>query len=653
MPLPPLPGLDGLRGAAVVAVLAYHSGVGWARGGWLGVSAFFTLSGYLITTLLLAEVEARDRISLSAFAGRRARRLLPALLVVVAGVVVVSRWFALPSSLVHLRGDAWAVLGQVANWRFLARGQGYGAQFEATSPLLHTWSLSIEAQAYVLLPLVVVGAVWVARSRGRKAADVVAAAVVGVCVLSLGAGAVLAEGGASVDRLYFGTDVRLAEMLAGSLLAVLLQRRSVERASAEVRRALDTAGLLAVVLGLGAWSVVEQSDRAFYPIGLWAHAAGAAVVIAAVRVRGATARLLALRPLQGVGRISYGVYLYHWPIFTWLTPERSGWPSPVVHGIRLVLTFALAAVSQRLLEDPIRRRRGLMRASRPWLAPVALASIAALALTVTAPPARARLDVASAAEELRRYVASTTTAPGVGATAPSPRTDRPWRVSVLGDSTATMIGAGMIHWAQGSDRMDVVEGLTVPGCSLLRPGEHKTAVAYADTTYDPDCRRWEGLVETSQDVDAVVVSFGAWDLAEHRLPGGEWSHIGRPDVDEALREAIDELADAIVGTGAVVVWLLPPRIWVGSFDGVAPEREDPMSDPERVDRFRTMIREAAAERPGRMVTPDLRSWLGELPGGEMDPAARPDGLHMVPDAAERMTEEWLEPQIGAALAGAP
>ena len=162
-----VPALDGLRGLAVAAVVAYHAGFGWARGGFLGVSAFFTLSGYLITSLLLVEWDGTGRVSLREFWGRRFRRLLPAALAVIAGVVVAARFLADSGQLADLRGDVLAGLGYVANWRFVLDDRSYGDLFTGPSPLQHLWSLAIEEQFYVLFPLLTVGLLRIGGGRRR------------------------------------------------------------------------------------------------------------------------------------------------------------------------------------------------------------------------------------------------------------------------------------------------------------------------------------------------------------------------------------------------------------------------------------------------------------------------------------------------------
>src|SRR5690242_11622913 len=161
------PALDGLRGLAVTAVVLFHGGVAALSGGFLGVDSFFVLSGFLITSLLLAEQDRDGRIRLVAFWGRRARRLLPALLLMIAAVAIAGRWLLAPDDQRLLRGDALAALGYVANWRMIYRGADYFTQTAAPSVLQHTWSLGIEEQFYVLWPLIVAGLLaWWGRRRG-------------------------------------------------------------------------------------------------------------------------------------------------------------------------------------------------------------------------------------------------------------------------------------------------------------------------------------------------------------------------------------------------------------------------------------------------------------------------------------------------------
>ena len=214
---PHRPGLDGFRGVAVLGVLCFHAGFGWARGGYLGVSAFFTLSGFLIATLLLREREVTGTVRLRAFWARRARRLLPAGLLGLVLAVAYAWVFVDPSQLASVRADVIACIGYVANWRFVFAGRSYAELFTAPSPVQHYWSLAVEEQFYLVFPLIV-AACGLTRARS--------CAVLATVLVVVGSASVLASfalrGPGGGDRVYYGTDTRAVELLAGALLAVVL-----------------------------------------------------------------------------------------------------------------------------------------------------------------------------------------------------------------------------------------------------------------------------------------------------------------------------------------------------------------------------------------------------------------------------------------------
>ena len=230
-----VPALDGIRAVAVAAVLAFHGGLSWATGGFLGVDAFFVLSGYLITALLLAEWARRGgRIDLAAFWGRRVRRLLPALLLMVTAVAIGARALLPPEEVRLLRGDGMAALFYVANWRMTFRGGDYFAQTAAPSPLEHTWSLGIEEQFYLLWPLVLCAVLYRRRGvrRGATSREVACGllwwlvALCGVGALASTAALAVTYSAEAPGRAYYGTDTRGAALLAGAALAALLALRN-------------------------------------------------------------------------------------------------------------------------------------------------------------------------------------------------------------------------------------------------------------------------------------------------------------------------------------------------------------------------------------------------------------------------------------------
>jgi peptidoglycan/LPS O-acetylase OafA/YrhL len=214
-------GLDGLRGVAVILVIIFHSGLNWLPGGFLGVSVFFTLSGFLITSLLINECENSGRINLKAFWGRRLRRLAPASLVVIAGVVGLASWLSTSIEASRIKGDAISATLYFSNWRFIYSGHSYGELFATPSPLQHLWSLSIEEQLYVVVPVLIAG-LFAIGLRRRAIGYVFLVAVAGSTIATMFTN--------SHELIYYGTHTRAAELLLGSALACLFGQR-IERLS--------------------------------------------------------------------------------------------------------------------------------------------------------------------------------------------------------------------------------------------------------------------------------------------------------------------------------------------------------------------------------------------------------------------------------------
>jgi peptidoglycan/LPS O-acetylase OafA/YrhL len=389
-----LPALNGLRALAVFGVVAYHLQLGWASGGYLGVDLFFVLSGFLITSLLLEEWVATRTLRLVDFWARRAKRLLPALflvLVALAAYLILNGRLGGPGAnglvdLSGLRGDALATLLYVGNWHAIFAHQSYFAQFSSPSPLQHTWSLAIEEQFYLVWPPVLLVMLRFAPKSWRRVGTVVAVAG---ALLSAGLMALLFHPGGDPTRIYYGTDTRLFDLMAGVTVAFLAAARPQPGPAA--RRALHVAGPVAAVV-LGVFWVVAGTPAGIprdpmFRGGFLGCAVLGALVVADARLleRGPFARLLSVPPLHFLGTISYGVYLWHWPILVYLTGARTGLGSAPLDIVRVAATLALATASYYLVERPIRRAhlRGLLRF---WLAPV-VAVATAVALVVATIPA--------------------------------------------------------------------------------------------------------------------------------------------------------------------------------------------------------------------------------------------------------------------------
>ena len=376
-----VPALDGLRAVALLGVLCFHGQLTGAGGGFLGVSTFFTLSGFLITSILLLEWERTGRIDLRRFWTRRARRLLPAALVALLGIGIYGILVASGHAASRIGGDGLSALFYVANWRFVLADQSYAALFSAPSPVQHFWSLAIEEQFYLLFPLLMVGVLPFAKNRQR-----LGAVLLGLAGASAALAFVLWSPGHDPSRVYYGTDTRAVELLVGAYLATRLAgRRRVRVRRRRVTKAVT--GLLAFGALLVLWSTVSQSDTFLYRGGLPLNAVLTGLVITGALVPGPLALVLSWRPLVRLGLVSYGAYLYHWPIFLWLDEQRVGVGGVALFAVRVGVTLALATLSFRYLEAPVRGGRRIT-GWRPRLVAPLGAGVAA-ALLLAAPGAAA------------------------------------------------------------------------------------------------------------------------------------------------------------------------------------------------------------------------------------------------------------------------
>ena len=592
------PSLDGIRAIAVLAVLCFHNGFGWATGGFLGVSTFFTLSGFLITTLMLTEHSRRGRVRLGEFWSRRFRRLMPASLLTLGGIVVFAATVATADQLRALRGDIFATLAYVANWRFIAVDRSYAELFSAPSPVQHFWSLAIEEQFYIAFPLLVVG-VLVASRGSRVALAIVLAALT---IASVAISWLLFEPGGDNLRIYYGTETRAAELLLGALLGIaMLGRARLRRAGP--RRAVAMLGIVALVITLWTWRTAAIGDEWLYRGGFGLYALASAALVAGALQPGVLRRVLSTRLLVSIGLVSYGVYLIHWPVFLWLTEGRTGlgpWPLFV---LRLAVTLPLAFASARFVEQPVRLRRMLQGWRGPLAAVLAAALVIAGTVVVTRdPPDRAvTLDVA-------------------GATV----TRAPTRVTVVGDSLGASVVPALADWQNG----DVtVHDLTLAGCPLVR-------ATVAELTYgswvtpDPACdaraETWSETIGAFRP-DVIVVFTGLGEIAERALSVDDVARSpGDPELDRWLVAELGLAADTLVATGAPVVWLTLPEL---SIDGQL------LVDPARVDHFNRLLDEVASERDGLTVL-DVGDEIEEASVFGLD-RANSDSL-----------VDWLGPHLG-------
>ncbi|MBN2622880.1 MAG: acyltransferase family protein [Acidimicrobiales bacterium] len=629
-----VPGLDGLRALALAAVLAFHQGFDWASGGFLGVSSFFTLSGFLITVLALGEWSTSGRLSWRRFWERRARRLLPAALATIAGIALVQATLEIGSS-TTFRGDLLAALAYVANWRFIAASGDYALLFSDPSPVAHTWSLAIEEQFYLGFPLGFGGLMALARLLGGRR-SVAAGGWAGVALASFAAAWAMSGSGDNSGAVYYATFTRAGELLAGVVLAFgFVAARDRERSGAPVRpwahRTLAVAGTAALVGLLALWHSTSLASADLFRGRTAVNATLTAVVILAVTTGGPAARVLGARPLRAIGKVSYGAYLYHWPIFLVLDAERTGIGHPVrLFVARVTVTLAVAALSYAVIESPVRFR---VRVPRPRLAAGLAVTAGAVVLLVTVLPVHtpARAGVGPGDQAMGWTVDATVA--------------EPIDVLLIGDSVAWSLGPAFSSWNKREPVDQVaVEAHTPFGCPL---GGAATALRVWGRPWGlpGDCNRWHDQLPdilARAEPDVIVFTSGVFELGEREF-AGDWYHLGDPVFDRWFTGEVTAIADLLAATGAPVVWPTHPHVRLDDPDDPTVAWSDlGENDPDRVDRLNEIVSEVVGDRPG-FHRIELDRWTEELPGGEFGDRMR-DGVHYS-WAAAPLVADWLVPQV--------
>lgn len=591
-----VPALDGLRGLALLGVLFFHA-QGVLAGGFLGVDLFFVLSGFLITSLLLAEHERAGRIDLGAFWARRARRLFPALLSLMPAIALYCWAIAKPDELADLRAQALATLAYVANWRAIYAHKSYWELFASPSPLEHTWSLAIEEQFYVVWPLLIAFVMWRAKKNAVRAVAIVSSVL---CVASMIAMFVLSNA-ETTTRAYMGTDTRAAAILAGAILATIASPGATF--SARTTRIFDALGAFAAAGLAFAWVRLDGSSSFLYRGGFWlTEACGCVLVVCAIS-GGVVSRVLAFAPLVWLGTISYGAYLWHWPVDVVLTAERTHVHGPKLFAMQLAITFVISIVSYRFLERPI-RARGLPFGRPMIVVPVVVAL--AVVLVVRATYARKPIAVALPSELPPSALdASSDAGP-------------PFRIVVFGDSTANSLGWGL-------------RGVRDPNVAIDLRGKDSCTMLW-DTCGG---ETWQPLT-TELHPNASLIFFGGAFL--HGIDAdGRWRQACYRTWDERFESTVEKRL-AGLSTPDTRAFLVTVPYPLGPYDS-APWRE-------KVDCINRSIRTAAKAVP-EIALLDLAERL--CPHGECEReyggfTIRPDGVHYDIDGV-RAVSQWVLDEI--------
>jgi len=634
------PVLDGLRGLAVTGVVAYH--LGWLDGGFLGVDLFFALSGFLITTLLvgtmLPSASARrpwrdDLRELGRFWARRARRLMPAVSVL---IIVVLGWLAVwgtPSQQALGRSDAAWALPYLANWHLIALARDYWGAVTEASVFNHLWSLAIEEQFYLVWPVVVLVAL---RRRAPIASLAVITAV--LAAASLAVTLVLASTDQAA-RIYFGTDTRAFALLVGALAALPPMRAATVRwARQHPRTAEATVVVLMAGLAVLWWRGGAWLDMLLHG-GLALHsviAAGAVLLMAAIT----TARRplapchslvswCSTPPLRWLGARSYGWYLWHWPVIVLLEQRMPNWASPVRDLVAITLSLALTEVSYRLVEQPIRRQTQWAAGRRADVATAALL-VAAVAVTVFAPTGVGQVAGFDPGSLVTTSVARATTT--VAVTDPAPTASGPPDSTTVSVSTSSSTSTsttvppprraiGTVLWIGDSvaaDMTPAIEARLAAARVTVHDGALDGARLVPSDDIDPVTLYDEMM--TAYPTDVVVVQLMSWDS---------------PFSADELRVAYTWFASRVRAMDADLVVVTPP-----------PLRDD-LVDPG-LERQIAVARELVAADSDHVTLIDASALWGDTLvidiGDDGAPDRKPDGVHVCPQGAARFAD-WFAARL--------
>jgi peptidoglycan/LPS O-acetylase OafA/YrhL len=647
-----LPALDGVRGVAMIGILGVHGGVYLTAGGFFFLDSFFALSGFLITSLLVVEWRRRGTIQLGAFWARRARRLLPALFVMLLGVAVLYGFFVPSGTYPTLRGDALSALFYVANWHYIASGSNYFHMTGLTSPLIHTWSLAVEEQFYLVWPLVFLGVMKLTRSLRVLLVVAVAGAIASATEMAL------LYNPTNVNRLYFGTDTHAQSVLVGSTLALGLalwagrnrqgNEQDWQARTPQARWVLTAIGLVGLAIS-GILCTSLHSDNPFvYHGGFLLAAVACAGVLLSVSCAQTSlvARLLAFPLFTFIGRISYGMYLWHFPLFIFINEQRTGTSGWALFVLRVMPTIAIALLSFYLVERPIRQGT-FFRGWRARILTLPAVGVVALAIVLATMPAADTVAIGSAAT-------GTVPASPLPAAVPTAYDTTPTRVLLVGDSQALTLGIGLEaalkadpHRYDGLHLLN--EGILGCGVADGTTGEQSggTFVVGAPCTPDPQsancppggvfgptqnvpCQAWTAAWTdwvTQLQPNVVVLLAGGGEILD-RLYRGRMTDILHPTFAHYVESQLQKAVQIATAHGAVMVLETKPCQSTGEQPNGEPWPQDSTA---RQDAYNALLRKVAAQHPGQVYVQDLNSYV--CPAGhyteDLDgvPVRESDGSH--------------------------
>ncbi|WP_306507844.1 acyltransferase family protein [Corynebacterium sp.] len=614
-----VPAIDGLRTVAVLGVLIYHLNPSWLPGGYLGVGMFFTLSGYLITANLMRSYRRGKGLGLPTFWLRRFRRLVPAVVLMLVAVLLLTVFFDLPK-LGENASHSLSALFYVNNWHVILEGQSYFDRFAGHAPLDHMWSLSVEEQFYLFWPLILF--VLLKLTRGKRAPLVISTLV--LAAVSFGWMAFLFNTGADATRVYEGTDTRAGGILLGAALAIALTNAHGYRIPP---RALTIPAALLGVLGIGAlfWLLPDYSPN-LYNWGLLAlSAASVAVITAALDKRTLTSKFFGLTPLRWIGERSYGIYLWHLPAIVFIPQwENLPWAHPV---LVTVVAIALAHISWTLVEDPI-RRHGVVTPLKQWWAQrhtlprmglAVPATLLAAVVTMGIPAAwNTSLDQAEqpGAQQMGVKIGGDGPAPAPGKSAQASESDQ-------------TEGAAPSSSAETADSKDAAAQAGKTRCTTVIHVGDSTSIGMFDDGY---------LSDPQRNAQVTYKNVGAQNVVADVT--GARSTVESLEGDPAIRDSVQQLLDQ--GYGEDACWIIGAGVNDAANRAVGGSGEEDW----RVDQIMELLGDAPVLWPTAATNRDSGAYdnANMAPFNEALLAARDRYPNLVVyDWASDVHQEWFLP----------
>ncbi len=598
-------GIEGLRGFCIISVLVYHY---WHRqlpAGFLGVSVFFTISGFVITGGLIHITTNSDSpFNVLDFFARRIRRLSPAASIVLTITLLYSFIFGWASR--TMANDGLAGFLQFYNWRVIAIGTVYGQGFP--SIFGHFWSLSIEAQFYLLVPIIFL------ISRRKRSIQI------GFFVTIFIVAVICSTTSSSLTFVYSSSVTRVAEICSGCLLAYAFPGLKNRVARSSANSLLSVISIASFVFLLALMFRTSMQTSAYAHGGLILVSILSVTLIAGAACANSAESLFSIRPLVWVGQISYSLYLVHFPIRIILI--WSGiWPSAQTW-LAVVTSVAISVLMFNYIEKPFREKRYSKNVGIA-LASVLVISFAIIQIVIRVDPPRSEVSFQSLQNELSSITQSNKN---------SSLVDIP-KVAIYGDSTAVAMSLG---FSEHNKQFKFVGGYAKLGCPIGHGGFRRGFAATGDDETQPaypvesvcDSENWVSTTQSIGPIDYGLVLLGNWDIVGRQIEalGPDWRTIQDPSYQSWLQTEMEAAVDALHIAGVKrVLWLTLP-----ANSGQRPSA--------RLDIFNRLIRNTASSRPWITVV-DYATYI------QRHDELRPDGIHLSRETASQFVGNWLSDQI--------